>query len=275
MAAVKPQEFRLPVPSDKRRVDVLEEASEPKLNESAPVTLFGTLIRRKFMSRKLSFLWMRLPTGSRPVRTDVQLMAQWKEPNSNEYRLYQQLKTVPLRSSIAVTGRLVGGAPAGPNKEPSREKVLHVDSVQILNPFPTDIIVSDDAVFPPTARHLQLRFDSELRARILFRAHLVDALRSGARKALAMPEMETPILFKSTPEGAHEFIVPSRRRGLAYALPQSPQQFKQLLMAADLGGYWQVARCFRDEDLRADRQPEFTQVPIPTAADGVVYCPMT
>jgi lysyl-tRNA synthetase class II len=136
---------------------------------------------------------------------------------------------------------------------------IQADSIIPLNTFPTDLVAKCDTVFPPELRHLQFRTDNELRSRIRLRSKVAAKVREGMLDK-DFDEIETPLLFKSTPEGAREFIVPTRKKGMAYALPQSPQQYKQVLMASGIPRYFQFAKCFRDEDLRADRQPEFTQV---------------
>lgn len=141
---------------------------------------------------------------------------------------------------------------------------LQVSQVEILNsskalPFQLDEAANVDEELRLTYRYLDLR-RPEMQRHFEIRHKVIFAMRELLNKH-EFYEIETPILTKNTPEGAREFIVPSRlHHGHFYSLPQSPQLYKQLLMASGMEKYFQVARCFRDEDLRADRQPEFTQL---------------
>lgn len=140
---------------------------------------------------------------------------------------------------------------------------LHLRDIIPVNSVSKNLIYTPDTVFPPEQRHLQLRTDPDLFLALRLRAKAASICRDQLEKA-GFLEVETPLLFKSTPEGAREFLVPTRTKGdgggMFYALPQSPQQYKQILMASGVARYFQLAKCFRDEDLRADRQLEFTQL---------------
>jgi aspartyl-tRNA synthetase len=169
---------------------------------------------------------------------------------------------------IAVEGT-VAARHAGTENEKLATGGIEVagESVTVLSQAKTPPFYINDTEAPVDEslrlkyRYLDLRREP-LRDRILLRSAMVQAIRE-VHHEHGFVEVETPILIKSTPEGARDFIVPSRlQQGSVYALPQSPQQMKQLLMVAGFDRYFQIARCFRDEDLRGDRQPEFTQLDI-------------
>lgn len=163
--------------------------------------------------------------------------------------------------------KVVGIVRERSNKNPNRETgdiEIEVEALDILNESKTPPFTIEDQTdggddLRMKYRYLDLRRNS-VQQNIIFRSNVAIETRKYLSEQ-GFVEVETPFLIKSTPEGARDFVVPSRMNpGSFYALPQSPQTFKQLLMVSGLDKYFQIVKCFRDEDLRADRQPEFTQV---------------
>jgi aspartyl-tRNA synthetase len=149
-------------------------------------------------------------------------------------------------------------------KMPTGDIEIIVDEIEVLNIASTPPFTIEDQTdggddLRMKYRYLDLRRNN-VRANLELRHRMAIETRNYLDKQKFL-EVETPVLIKSTPEGARDFVVPSRmNQGQFYALPQSPQTFKQLLMVAGFDRYYQIVKCFRDEDLRADRQPEFTQI---------------
>src|ERR1700690_878451 len=169
---------------------------------------------------------------------------------------------------LKVTGLVRARPPGTANANLKSGQVeLLCQDLEILNrseplPFQLDETVSEEVRL--RFRYLDLRRE-DMRERLLLRHRITRAMRNYLDDA-GFIDVETPMLSKATPEGARDYLVPSRTHvGKFFALPQSPQIYKQLLMIAGFDRYYQIVRCFRDEDLRADRQPEFTQLDIETS----------
>ncbi len=219
------------------------------------VSLAGWVHRRRDLGQ-LIFLDLRDRYGITQVVIDA----------AESPEAHAVASTVRSEYTLRVTGSLAARLAGTENPKLVTGQVeMRAREVEILSParttpFPINEPDAEvDEAVRLKYRYLDLRREG-LQSRILARSRLVRAIRESHHEA-GFVEIETPLLIKSTPEGARDFIVPSRLQpGNVYALPQSPQQMKQLLMVSGFDRYFQIARCMRDEDLRGDRQPEFTQL---------------
>lgn len=231
------------------------------------VVLIGWVNRRRDMG-KLIFIDLRDRFGLTQIVFD------------EDFDVISHKKAGILRNEwvIAVKGEVTPRLPGQENSDlPTGDIEVKVEELKILNetavpPFQVDGKVDASENLRLKYRYLELRRPA-LFHNLVMRHRIALGIRNFLNTK-GFLEVETPILTKSTPEGARDYLVPSRiSKGLFYALPQSPQLFKQLLMVAGLDRYFQIVRCFRDEDLRADRQPEFTQVDLELSfvnEDGVM-----
>ena len=227
----------------------INNTSIGKKNVGETVTLYGWVNRKRDLGG-LVFIDLRDRSGI------IQLVV---DPKSEIYDLASTLKNEYV---IKVSGKVVLRKEANKNLK-TGEVEIEVLSLDILNksidlPFDLNNVTAlEDTRLK--YRYLDLRRE-ELKNNLMVKHKVMQSARKYLN-SLDFMEIETPILCKSTPEGARDYLVPSRvNKGRFYALPQSPQLFKQILMMSSMERYYQIARCFRDEDLRADRQPEFTQI---------------
>ncbi len=231
------------------------ELAQQVLSEdsSVPVTLCGWVEKHRDLG-KLIFFRLRDRWGSVQVRVD-------ETENASAFEVAKKLRSEYV---IAVKGFLKLRPPKERKDEVAGDRELHANEIYLYATAKTPpFYVADD---PQVDENLRMKF----RYLDLRRAPMIRNLTIRHKAFLALRnflsqegflEIETPMLTKSTPEGARDYLVPSRiHKGKFYALPQSPQLLKQILMIAGVDRYFQLVKCFRDEDLRADRQPEFTQL---------------
>ena len=222
------------------------------------VTLYGWVDRRRDHGGVI-FLDVRDRSGIVQIVSDPE-----RTPDS-----YHGAEALRSEYVVKVTGRVTGRPEESLNpKLPTGEVEIYADEIELLNAvrkqLPFQVATAENESVREDLRlkyrYLDLRRDRMSR-NLQLRHQVVKAMRRHLEDVEGFMEIETPILTRATPEGARDYLVPSRvNPGAWYALPQSPQLFKQLLMVSGFDRYYQIARCFRDEDLRADRQPEFTQL---------------
>ena len=223
-------------------------------NIGEKVTVMGWVQKRRNLG---SLLFIDL----RDVSGIVQIMF---DETKSDSAVFEKANSIRSEFVIAVTGTVVKRSGAVNKDLKTGDIEIEAESLRILSasdtpPFPIEPGIDTKEEIRLKNRTLDLR-RSDIRDNIIMRSKVTTLIRQFLSEE-GFLDIETPMLTKSTPEGARDYLVPSRvHPGEFYALPQSPQLFKQMLMCAGFDRYMQIARCFRDEDLRADRQPEFTQV---------------
>ena len=221
------------------------------------VTLSGWVDTKRNVSTSLTFIDLRDREGKTQIVFNNELLSE---------KVLEEVQKLKSESVIKVIGEVKERSNKNPNI-PTGEIEVFAKEIEILNAcdtLPFQISGIDDNLSENmrlTYRYLDIRRNKMLN-NLKMRHRMIMSIRNYMDQA-GFLDVDTPILTKSTPEGARDFLVPSRTNpGTFYALPQSPQLFKQLLMIGGVEKYFQIAKCFRDEDLRADRQPEFTQLDI-------------
>ena len=221
------------------------------------VTLSGWVDTKRNVSTSLTFIDLRDREGKTQIVFNNELLSE---------KVLEEVQKLKSESVIKVIGEVKERSNKNPNI-PTGEIEVFAKEIEILNAcdtLPFQISGIDDNLSENmrlTYRYLDIRRNKMLN-NLKMRHRMIMSIRNYMDNA-GFLDVDTPILTKSTPEGARDFLVPSRTNpGTFYALPQSPQLFKQLLMIGGVEKYFQIAKCFRDEDLRADRQPEFTQLDI-------------
>ena len=221
------------------------------------VTLSGWVDTKRNVSTSLTFIDLRDREGKTQIVFNNELLSE---------KVLEEVQKLKSESVIKVIGEVKERSNKNPNI-PTGEIEVFAKEIEILNAcdtLPFQISGVDDNLSENmrlTYRYLDIR-RSKMLNNLKMRHRMIMSIRNYMDKA-GFLDVDTPVLTKSTPEGARDFLVPSRTNpGTFYALPQSPQLFKQLLMIGGVEKYFQIAKCFRDEDLRADRQPEFTQLDI-------------